>query len=225
MVKKAVLFALLFVGISSTAWAQANTRIQVSVLFGYTIADGVSGDPRLGLDGNFYDRVDPTDSGNIGFSVGFMVNPQSEIGFMYRRQMSQAEVSGPSITKTPGDLNIDSYHGYFAYYFGDPDARVNPYFLGGFGATSFGNVDYPSVLGGTATVQGKTQFSSTWGAGIRVNAAQHFAVKVGVSWTPTYIKSDPAGWWCDPYWGGCYLVGNAQYANQFHFEGGFTIRY
>ena len=40
--------------------------------------------------------------------------------------------------------------------------------------------------------------------------------RVGVPWTPTYIKSEAAGYWCDPYWG-CYLVGNAQYSNQFEF--------
>jgi hypothetical protein len=43
-------------------------------------------------------------------------------------------------------------------------------------------------------------------------------------WTPTYIKTDAAGWWCDPFWG-CYLVGNAQYSNQFTFEGGVTFRF
>jgi len=45
-----------------------------------------------------------------------------------------------------------------------------------------------------------------------------------VRWTPTYIKSDAAGWWCDPYWG-CYLVGNAQYSNQFDINGGVTFRF
>ncbi|MET0213234.1 MAG: hypothetical protein ABW292_09540 [Vicinamibacterales bacterium] len=39
-----------------------------------------------------------------------------------------------------------------------------------------------------------------------------------------YIKSDAAGWWCDPYWG-CYLVGDPQYSNQFGFTGGVTIRF
>jgi hypothetical protein len=42
-------------------------------------------------------------------------------------------------------------------------------------------------------------------------------------WTPTYIKSDPGGWWCGYY--GCYLVGDAQYSNQLHFVGGVTARF
>lgn len=48
--------------------------------------------------------------------------------------------------------------------------------------------------------------------------------RVGVLWTPTYIKSDAAGWWCDPFWG-CYLVGNAQYSHQFDISGGITFRF
>jgi hypothetical protein len=43
-------------------------------------------------------------------------------------------------------------------------------------------------------------------------------------WVPTYIKSDAAGWWCDPFWG-CYVVGSAQYANQLDFSGGITLRF
>jgi hypothetical protein len=38
------------------------------------------------------------------------------------------------------------------------------------------------------------------------------------------FKSDAAGWWCDPYWG-CYVVGNAQYSNQFEFTGGLTFKF
>jgi hypothetical protein len=43
-------------------------------------------------------------------------------------------------------------------------------------------------------------------------------------WIPTYIKSDAVGWWCDPFWG-CYVVGNAQYANQLEFSGGVVFRF
>jgi opacity protein-like surface antigen len=221
MSKKSVIFALALVAISSTAWAQ--TKVQVSGLFGYTLSDGVSGDAFFPGDGNSYNRVDPKDGGNFGFSVGFMVNPNAEVGFMYRRQMSKAVISG-SATKELGDLNVDGYHGYFTYYFGDPEGKVNPYFLGGFGATNIPATTLTNAVGATVEKNGGTEFSSTWGAGIRFNAATHFAIKAGVSWTPTYIKSDPSGYWCDPWWG-CYVVGNAQYMNQFHFEGAVVIRF
>ena len=45
-------------------------------------------------------------------------------------------------------------------------------------------------------------------------------------WTPNYIKSDPAGVWCSPYWFyGCYVVGDPQYANQFELSGGLSFRF
>ena len=44
-------------------------------------------------------------------------------------------------------------------------------------------------------------------------------------WTPTYVKSDPGGYWCDPYWGGCYLVGDPQYSNAWDLGGGVFIKF
>ena len=48
--------------------------------------------------------------------------------------------------------------------------------------------------------------------------------RVGVRWTPTFIKSDTVGWWCDPYWG-CFPVEDLQDANQWDFSGGVTFRF
>jgi hypothetical protein len=38
------------------------------------------------------------------------------------------------------------------------------------------------------------------------------------------IKSDPEGYWCDPWWG-CYTVGEPEYANQFELSGGIALRF
>jgi hypothetical protein len=223
MLKKVLLGATLCLAIGATTASAQTPRISITGLFGYTFADGVSGDGILAGDGNIYNRIDPQDSVHFGFSGGVFVNPQTEIGFLWRRQMTKLDVSGTN-TRTLGDQNIDNYHGYFAYYFGDPDARVNPYFLGGFGATHFSSVDFSGIAGTPRSTLSVTQFSTVWGAGLRLNANEHFGFKVGFNWTPAYIKSDATGWWCDPYWG-CYVVGNAQYANQFELMGGVTFRF
>ena len=67
--KKVLFLALLLVGVSSTAWAQ--TKIQVTGLFGYTLSDGVTGDPYLAGNGKIYDAVEPKDSATFGASIGF----------------------------------------------------------------------------------------------------------------------------------------------------------
>ena len=82
---------------------------------------------------------------------------------------------------------------------------------------------WPPLLGPGET-GGETQFSTTWGAGVKLFPAPNFGVRFGMQWTPTYIKSDPGGYWCDPYWG-CYMVGDAQYSHQFQFNGGVTFRF
>ena len=224
MLKRVVLVAGLLMGLTPTLSAQ-DSKFRVTGLFGYTLSDGVDGDPVLLGDGNFYSQVDVKDGPNFGVSFGYMFDPKAEVGFMYRRQASSLVLSGAGNVRDLGDAGIDSYHGYFTYYFGEPEAKVNPYILVGLGATYYNSVTFTRPgLGGTATTGSNTQFSTTFSTGAMINVGTNFGVKAGISWTPTYIKSDAAGYWCDP-WYGCYLVGDAQYANQFHFEGGFVIKF
>ena len=59
---------------------------------------------------------------------------------------------------------------------------------------------------------------------MKLYGSGHVGGRFGVSWTPTYIKSDAAGYWCDPSWG-CYVVGDARYANQIMLNSGITLRF
>jgi opacity protein-like surface antigen len=197
MLKKTLLGALMLVVLSSAAWAQ-TPKVEFTGIIGWTLADGVSGDPYKAANGQTYDRVDPKDSVNFGFSLGFFLSPSAEVGFLWRRQASELEISG-SRTDILGDINIDGYHGYGAYYFGDPEAKARPYIMGGLGATHYGSVSYTNATGQASTTDSGTQFSTTWGAGLKVNASPNVGMKFGIQWTPTYIKSDAAGWWCDPF--------------------------
>jgi len=222
MFRKAVIGMFIVLVAATTARAQAP-KVEITGLIGWTFADGVSGDPVMAANGQTYDRVDPKDSVNFGFQFGVFLSPSAEVGFMWRRQATEAEISGTR-TDTLGDLNVDGYHGYFAYYFLDPEAKARPYILGGIGATNYGSVSYTRADGSAASTEGNAQFSFTWGAGLKVNATPNVGMKFGIQWTPTYIKSDAEGWWCDPWWG-CYVVGDAQYSNQFEIMGGISFRF
>ena len=222
MKKRILLGALMIAVLSSTAWAQ-TPKVEFTGLIGWTLSDGVSGDPYEAGNGQTYDRIDPKDSMMYGFSLGFYLTPSAEVGFLWRRQPTEYTVSGTSIDKL-ADANIDGYHGYGAYYFGDSENKVRPYIMGGLGATHYGGFTYATTQGKSGSVSGATQFSTTWGAGVKVNASPNVGVKFGMQWTPTYIKSDAVGWWCDPFWG-CYVVGNSQYSNQFEFVGGISFRF
>ena len=216
----AALAALIIVSSASAAYAQ---RVEVSGLFGWTLSDGVTGDPVLAGDGNLYDTVDVKDSGSWGFAVGVNATDNVEVGFLFGQQLSTMAVDGTRKLDV-GDLTINTYHPYVAYNAGPLDARVRPYFLVGLGATNYGSVSFTRTGGQASETRSATQFSTTWGAGVKVFPSPNVGVRFGMQWTPTYIKTDAEGWWCDP-WFGCYVVGDAQYSNQLQFNGGIAFRF
>jgi hypothetical protein len=80
------------------------------------------------------------------------------------------------------------------------------------------------VNGQQRDIDGETKFATNWGGGVKLYPGERVGLKLGVRWTPTYVKTDPTGYWCDPYWG-CFTVGDAQYSNQFEFSGGVFFRF
>ena len=220
MVKPVVVMALLAAFVSAPAFAQ---RVEVSGLFGWTLSDGVTGQAVLAGDGKLYDTVDVKDSPSWGFSVGVNATEQVEVGFLFGQQMSTLAIEGAT-KRDIGDLKVNTYHPYVAYNAGDSSMTVRPYFMIGLGATNYGSVAFTPANGAARETASETQFSTTWGAGVKMFPSPNVGVRFGAQWTPTYIKTDAAGYWCDPYWG-CYVVGDAQYSNQFQFNGGLTIRF
>ncbi len=204
MLKRIAMMAAMVTLAASPAFAQ---KAEVGVTFGWIFSDGVSGDNRVVPGVGTFNRLDPTDAFGWGIDIGVFVGPNAEVGFLYGNQATTLEASGTT-TREIGDMSVTSYHGTFTYNFGDADAKVRPYFIGGLGATNFGDVPF-STPNRTGTIAGVSRFSSTWGAGLKVYGSSHVGGRFGVRFTPTYIKSDAAGYWCDPYWG-CYLVGSAQ---------------
>jgi len=218
-----IAYACAFAGLVAAAPVQAqDTRVEIGGGAGWTLSDGVTFDGVIAGDGNVYNSIEPKDSFSYNLHLGYFVNPALEVGFLFSQQKSQLEVGGTQ-TFTIGDMNVDNYHGFIAYHFGDEDAKARPYFLGGAGATHYGKVPF-SVGNFAGETGGETQFSTTWGLGVKLYPSPKVGLNLLARWTPTYIKSDAEGWWCDPYWG-CYVVGDSQYSNQFEFSGGIIIRF
>ncbi|MCK7517064.1 MAG: hypothetical protein MZV64_04765 [Ignavibacteriales bacterium] len=69
--------------------------------------------------------MDPKDSLNFGFSLGFFLSPSAEIGFLWRRQATEIEIAGTAV-RTLGDANIDGYHGYGALLLRRPRGEGPP---------------------------------------------------------------------------------------------------
>jgi hypothetical protein len=221
MIRKTILMVVVLAVMGSTARAQ-DSRAEVSVTAGWTFSDGVSGGPVVVPGIGSFDRVDPKDAFSWGARIGFLLNENSEIGFLFNQQSTKLEISG-SGTLEIGDESIYNYHGYYAYNFGDQDATARPYLLIGLGATQYGALT-ASAGDSSRSIDGTTKFSGSAAVGLKAFPSPKLGIRLEGRWTPTYIKSDAAGWWCDPYWG-CYVVGNAQYANQFELSGGIILRF
>ena len=203
--------------LSSPVVRAQDHNVELSGTAGWVFSDGVTGS------GDFA-RIDPKDAFSWGLRIGFLVNENVEVGGLFNLQSTTYElgsVAGGSIDA--GDVSIYNYHGYVAYNFGVADAGVRPYFLGGLGVTQYGS--FTTSLGGQREIGGDTKFSTTWALGLKMYpGAGNFGIRLEGRWTPTYIKSDAEGVWCDPYWG-CYTVGDAQYSNQWELSGGISLRF
>ena len=202
-----------------------DKRVEIGVTVGWAFSDGVDTQSAiLGPDGNFYSRIDPKDSFKWGLSGAGYVTENVELGFMFSQQKSVLQIDGTQKVDV-GDINVSNYHGYFGYNFMEADATVRPYAFFGLGATNFGEVEYTRLIGGApGTTQSATQFSTTWGLGVKVYPSPSVGVRLGIQWTPTYIRSDAGGYWCDPYWG-CYMTGDPKYASSWDLGGGITFRF
>jgi len=222
MFRRMLLVALAVLAVTAATSQAQDSRVELSGTAGWTFADGVSGQsvnvPGVGI----FDRIDPKDAFSWGARLGYNLNENVEIGFLFNQQSTSLEIGGTSTVEF-GDLSIYNYHGYFAFNFGDYDASARPYILVGLGATQYGSVNV-NLAGAQRSVDGNTRFSGTLGAGLKLFPGPRFGLRLEGRWTPTYIKSDAAGWWCDPFWG-CYVVGDSQYANQYELSGGVILRF
>ena len=205
------MFALCLIA-ASAAQAQ-DPRVEISGTAGWTFSDGVN----VGAIDNAPIQVGPKDAFSWGARLGFNLTPNVELGFLFASQSTDLEATGVVNRSIPE--TVYNYHGYFAYNFGDTDAKVRPYVLGGLGATQYGSLDTAA-----GQIGGETQFSTTWALGLKMFPSKNVGIRLETRWTPTYIKTDPAGYWCDPYWG-CYTVGDPEYSNQFELSGGIILRF
>jgi hypothetical protein len=212
MIRKTILTAMVVALGAVTASAQ-QPRVELSATAGWTFSDGVN----VGSIDESPIQIGPKDAFSWGARLGFNVSDNTEIGFLFASQATDLEAVGVINRTIP--QTVYNYHGYFAYNFGDPDAAVRPYFLGGLGATQYGSLDTAA-----GSIGGETQFSTTWALGLKMMPNPKFGIRLETRWTPTYIKTDPEGYWCDPYWG-CYTVGEAEFSNQFELSGGIIIRF
>ena len=219
--------ALILAGLLALHAPSASAqKVEASFSVGYGGSEGITSNNKPLL-GRQYDRLAVDSGASVDLALGFFLNERMEGEFLWSRQNSRLEADGPAGQLRLSELALYNYMFNLVYNWGMSDARVRPYAFGGIGATnySFGDLLLPTPLRSTASgIEGETRFSTNWGAGVKFYIAPSVGAKIGLRWTPTYIKSDPGGVWCDPFYG-CWQLADADYSNQFETSFGITIRF
>jgi opacity protein-like surface antigen len=207
--------------------APAVAQVEVGVEGGYSISEGITASTSRIIQGQVYSKLDVKSGPTWGLNAGVYIGPNYEVEFLYHRQFGEFEISEPAPTKKLAKLDVDSYHWNLVYNTGDPRASMRGFFFGGLGMSRFLPGDYDPQINplNAALIQSATKFSSTWGGGVKFYPSPKVGVRGTLRWTPTYIKSDAGGLWCDPFYPTCWVLSNPDYVNQFELSGGVTFRF
>lgn len=224
--KYSLIFSLFMVAllVPGSALAQYDEyKIELIPFIGYTFSEGVPVEP-VDTGSGTVNRLNPVSGMSYGFQVDMLASEHFAIGFNFSEQLSDLEgkFSGGGGKQIFTDMKVRNYHGIFTYNFGDADEKARPYLFGGIGATNYSPGDIESY-----DVDGSTRFSTTWGGGVKFYATDNVGLRFGARWTPTHINTSADGLWCSPWypWGGCWVVGTANYSNQFEMSGGIVFRF
>jgi opacity protein-like surface antigen len=202
--------AIFFFLTSASAFAQ---NVEITGHYGGQVNGG------LDVSTILFDRLEVENSSSYGVSVGYLVGERGGIEFQWNHSQSDtvAEPVGGGSNIRLFSLNQNQYMGNFLYHFTDREHKLRPFFLVGLGASDL-SPDRPNV-------EGTTRFAWTAGGGAKYNLAKHFGLRGTFRYAPTYLTSTADGYWCDPFWGGCWVVGESHYLHSMDISGGVTFRF
>ena len=218
-----IVFVCLILSMSASVALAQDKKAEISVSAGYTWGSDIPVNPNVHVTGQIFNRAGPKSGFTWGFQGDYNASENFAVGFLFSSQESKLFANQLGVGEIDiVDMRIRNYHGVFTYNFGDEDQTVRPYVFGGLGATSY-SPDSISVGNLTADFDSRSKFSTTWGGGVKFFPSPNFGFKVQGRWTPTHIKSEPAGIWCGPVY--CFVASDASYSHQGEFTGGVIFRF
>jgi len=208
---KMKVFAIVILGGFVTSVLAQN--IEVTAHAGGQINGG------LDLSTSLFHRIEVGNGVNYGLTAGYLLGDHYGIEFQWNRNTADTRaqpIGGFSSIKL-FTLKQNQYMANLLFHLTPREAKMRPFFLFGLGANALD----PETNG----VRGTTRFVFALGGGVKYNVSHHFGLRGQFKWTPTYISTTNGGYWCDPFWGGCWAVGNDHYLNEFDVTGGVTFRF
>jgi hypothetical protein len=146
-------------------------RVEASGYLGWTFSKGVPIQEAV-VDGEIFDRLNPTSGSSYGFSFGVFFTEKMEVEFALDRQQSALEGKGRGVTREFADMNLNNYHVNFVYNFGDDRDTLPPFIFGGLGATQA----QPKDIMGSA-IDSNTKFARAAPSGVEGGRAVRLAAR------------------------------------------------
>lgn len=173
----------------------------------------------LDLSTSLFHRIEVGNSTNYGVTAGYLLGEHYGVEFQWNHAKGDtvAQPIGGGADIKVFSLNMNQYMGNFLFHFKDREAKLRPFIFFGMGASD--------LSPDRNDVNGVTRFAFSLGGGAKYNLSKHFALRGQAKWSPTYLTTTDGGYWCDPFWGGCWLVGNDHYLHEFDITGGITVRF
>lgn len=215
---KIVIVSMLIVGsLVTSAVAQENSAAAQNFEITFQVGGQVNGGTDLST--SLFNRIEVANSVNYGITTGYLVGEHYGVEFQWNHNSADTsgQIGGVSSANL-FSLNQNQYMGNFLFHFTPREAKMRPFLFFGLGANALS----ASVSG----VNGSTRFAYALGGGAKYNASRHIGLRGQVRWAPTYLTTTSnGGYWCDPFWGGCWVVGNSHYLHEFDITGGITLRF
>lgn len=173
----------------------------------------------LDLSTAFFRRLDVQNGKTYGLAAGFLRGDHYGAEFMwaYNKADTVAQPKGGGSDVKVFTLDTNQYIGNFLIHFTRREKAVRPFVLLGVGATNL----HAARVG----VDSSTRLVGDLGGGVKYNFSRRLGLRLQAKWSPAYLTTTRAGYWCDPIWGGCWAVGDNHYLNEFDATAGVTLRF
>jgi opacity protein-like surface antigen len=194
-----------------TAWAQKGIEITPFI--------GVQTNGGLDISTALFDHINVQNGLNYGVSAGYLIGNYGAVEFIWNHNQADtlAQPRSGGADQKVFSLNNNQYLGDFVLHFKDRESRLRPFVLLGAGVSNLSpdRNDVKSI----------TRFAWALGGGAKYNFSKHLGLRLQAKWSPTYITTTTTGYWCDPFWGGCWAQGDSHFLQEFDATAGLTLRF
>ena len=208
---------------NTALWAVIVVTLAAAMASGqnFEVTASVGGQLNGGLDlsTTSFHRIDVQNGLVYGLGGGYLLGDHMGVEFTwaYNKADTVAQPRGGGPEKKVFTLDTNQYFGNFLFHFARREKPLRPFVLVGGGATNLS----PALDG----VNGTTRFAWALGGGAKYNFSRWLGLRFQAKWSPTYITTTTAGYWCSPSWGGCWAVGDNHFLNEFDATAGITVRF